>query len=195
MRDRKVSSFFKSIFLMLIICLPLQAFADDWDFEDDTEEPVKTKQFDDKNYYQVKLGGGVFNIDGGWYNAPFVSFGKRFELGDSAVEISAAWGEHDYSDDSKLKYYSLPKIIFLQFADPVAKSSFFYGGGLSWSGIRKGDTKFDGIFAEVTMGYEFKRNASICPIVHIDLAQPLMAQRHEGSHPGPAVLLGMSIGF
>ena len=171
-------------FIFLCLILPFNVFA-----FDDSENAV------DRNFYQMGLGAGNFNLGGSWASAPIITIGKRFELEDCAIELSTSWGEHDFNNGSKLKYYAFPRLMFLKFHDNEASSSFFYGGGLSWSGLRKNEEKFDGIFVEGRLGYEFKRNARLSPNVHLDVIQPLVAHQHTGSHPGPSVLLGMSVGF
>ncbi|MGD9592868.1 MAG: hypothetical protein AB7V32_10140 [Candidatus Berkiella sp.] len=159
---------------------------------------------DNPNYHysQIKIGMGVFNTQSGTKSAPIVSIGKRFELDDSALEISAGYGQHKH-DNEKFSYFSLPKITYVKFHQPSAPSGFFYGGGLSFSQVKNAssyyfqteDNKFTGAFAEGTLGYEFKRNAAISPILYVDVSQGIVAQSKEGRHPGPSVMVGISAGF
>lgn len=154
------------------------------------------------NYYQLKMGAGLFNTETSWETAPMLSFGTRVELEDSAIEISAGYGNKQHNGN-KFSYYSLPKITYVQFHEPDANSGFYYGGGLSFSSMKYtpkrgsgiSDQRFTGLFAEGTVGYEFKRNAAICPIVYLDISQPMIAEKKVGRHPGPAIMTGMSIGF
>lgn len=154
------------------------------------------------NYYQLKMGSGVFNSGNGAEVTPILSFGTRYELDDSAIEISAGYGNKQHHGE-KFSYYSLPKITYVQFHNPGANSGFYYGGGLSFSRIKytpdfqsdHSKQKFNGVAAEGTIGYEFKRNASICPIVYLDISQPMVAESKEGRHPGPAAMAGLSVGF
>lgn len=155
------------------------------------------------DYYQIKIGSGVFNTQNGWVGAPIVAFGKRFEMGDSALEISAGYGKHNHANGDRFSYYSLPKITYVSFHDPQAPSGLFYGGGLSFSQVKNSasyysqnqDSKFVGAFAEGTFGYEFKRNAAICPILYVDISQAMVAESKQGKHPGPSIMIGMSAGF
>lgn len=145
-----------------------------------------------QNYYQINLGGGLFNIGDGWAHAPVISLGKRFGLEDNAaIEVTAAWGEQGENNQPKFRYYALPKISYLKFYPTSVKSAVFYGGGLSWSKVAQAQQKFEGLFLEGTLGYELQRHVS----VHLDIAQPILAQNQKGSHPGPAFMLGMSVGF
>ncbi len=158
---------------------------------------------DNYHYYQIKIGSGVFDTQDGWVGTPIVSFGKRFELGDSALEISGGYGKHNHANGDRFTYFSLPKITYVQFYNPTVSSGFFYGGGLSFSQVKNttnyysqnSDNKFTGAFAEGTVGYEFKRNSSICPIFYIDVSQALVAESKVGHHPGPSIMIGMSAGF
>lgn len=155
------------------------------------------------DYYQIKLGSGVFNTSGHTTIAPVISLGKRFEMGDSALEISTSWGNNDQHDGEKLSYFAFPKITYIVFHNPQANAGFFYGGGLSYSSIKKSfniysneeNKKFKGIFGEGTIGYEFNRSAKICPALYVDISQPIVAESKYGRQPGPALLLGMSVQF
>ncbi|MBS0287262.1 MAG: hypothetical protein JSR17_08200 [Proteobacteria bacterium] len=154
-------------------------------------------------YYQIKLGAGAFNTADTTTGAPIISLGKRFEVGDAAIELSTAWGGHKHANGDRFSYFTLPKFTYVMFHNPKENKGFYYGGGLSYGKLKhtadfysqNSDTKFSGVFAEGTVGYEFKRNASICPIIYVDVSQPVIAESKQGSHPGPSLMLGMSVGF
>lgn len=175
----------KTIVRLILVSLffPLSAFANNF------------------NYYQIKLGTGVFNTANGSEVVPLISIGTRFELDDSAIEISTGYGNHNHGD--KFSYYTLPKVTYVKFHEPNANSGFYYGGGLSFSSMKYSPSyhsdnsynKFTGIFAEGTVGYEFRRNAAICPIVYLDISQPMVAESKVGRHPGLAAMLGLSVGI
>lgn len=154
------------------------------------------------NLYQIKLGAGI--AQSGKHNAsmPLISVGKRYEVGDAAIEISTAWGTHKSDSGFKTIFFSLPKITYLVFVNPNSSDSIYYGGGFSWGSIvQKGPrnliekTYFTGIFAEGTLGYELHRTTAIRTMVELSLSQPLVANSKRGAQPGPTGFLSLIFGF
>tara|TARA_R110002110_G_scaffold415609_1_gene651424 strand:+ start:10386 stop:10973 length:588 start_codon:yes stop_codon:yes gene_type:complete len=155
------------------------------------------------NLYQVKLGAGI--AQSGKQNAsmPLVSFGKRYEVGDAAIEISTSWGTHKSDSGFKTLFYNLPKITYIAFLNPNSSTSFYYGAGFSWGSIEQKAPKylpieksyFTGIFAEGTAGYELHRTTAIRTMVELSLSQPLVANSKRGPHPGPTGFLSLIFGF
>jgi len=154
------------------------------------------------NLYQIKLGAGM--AQSGKHNSsmPLISVGKRYEVGDAAIEISTAWGTHKSDSGFKTVFYSLPKITYLAFTKPNSSDSIYYGGGFSWGSIEQRapqniiqKTYFTGIFAEGTIGYELHRTTAIRTMVELSLSQPLVANTKRGPHPGPTGFLSLIFGF
>lgn len=153
------------------------------------------------SFYQIKMG--AISMQAGNENdiVPALSIGKRFEMEDSAVEITTAWGEHYHRPGQKSTFFSLPRVIYLNFYEPSHQHSLFYGAGLSWSRTRirndfqDYDARFNGIHGEGVVGYELKRTSRFRSIAELNVSQPMLAYHREGKHPGPNVFLNVSLGF
>jgi hypothetical protein len=177
----------------------------------DQNDPTRifTSENTDK-FYQIKMGAGLARTGTTQTTIPVLSIGKRYELGDSAIEVSGAWGDHTTTNGSKATYYSLPKVMYLGFLEPNSRHSYYYGGGLSWGRVKlrepvnynknynayeyKG-SHFSGIFAEGTAGYELHRTTALRTMIELNLSQPMIAESKSGGHPGPTAFLGLSLGF
>lgn len=147
------------------------------------------------NFYHLKLGGGNFAAGNSSNMIPYMTFGRRFEMGDSAVDVSVGGGQHKSDSGLKSSYITLPKLTYIHFDQAYALDSLFYGGGLSWSSVKNDGFQFRGIYMEGTIGYEFKRNTNLRPMVQLDISQPLLAEKKIGSHPRSSLMLGLSMGF
>lgn len=156
----------------------------------------------------VRLGAsGLSSVNVNSPAHPFVGLARRYEKGATAVEVSASWSENDERYGKTRyhsRYYSVPKILCLQYAQPRASSSFFYGAGLSWGGIRSSfhdsgvtsqESKFRGILGDVALGYEIQRDSTVRAIAQLDIAQPLIASRKVGDLPPANIVMTLGIGF
>lgn len=149
-----------------------------------------------EDIYYLQLGAGHFNAGSSSTLAPLMGFGKRFEIDEAAMDISATWAMHESHRGNETTFYALPKITYLQFAQPAQTSTFFYGGGLSWSSVKKDQaSKFRGLFGQVVVGYEFKRQVRYRPFIQLEFMQPLVAQKKVGQFPGPSALITLNLGF
>jgi hypothetical protein len=144
-------------------------------------------------YTYFKIGGGVLSVKDWKDPMPAIGVGRRFEWGTKAVDISANYsiaGKHGH-------YFSIPKIMYLQYLTPYADCSPYLEGGLSWGELhnKRKDQKFQGVFGELAVGYEFHRHSPIRTFIQLDLSQGLLANNKHGSTPAPALALSAGIGF
>lgn len=144
-------------------------------------------------YTYFKMGGSFLSMKDWKDLMPAIGVGHRREWDGKAIDVSANYsiaGKHGH-------YFSLPKIMYLQYLSPYADCSPYLGGGLSWGELRnkhKGQN-FQGIFGELAVGYEFQRHCPIHTFVQLDLSQGLLANKKHGSTPAPAIALMAGIGF
>jgi len=164
------------------------------DGEREYQYHIQRAMSDKEHFWYVNLGGGTLSSGSSSDVAPLFAFGRRFDIGNAALDISAGWAGSEHSGYD-VEYFYFPKVVYLAYEKPNAISSFFYGGGLSWSGYRKMNQHFSGISAEAVVGYELQRNSNIRPMVQLELSQPLLAYSYRGTHPGPAVQMSMNVGF
>lgn len=144
-------------------------------------------------YTYFKLGGSVLTAKEWKDLMPAIGVGRRYEWTGKAVDISANYAANGHSGH----YFSIPKIMYLQYLTPQSNCSPYLGGGLSWGEVRDKheDHKFQGIFAEFAVGYEFQRQSPIRTFVQLDLSQGLLAHNKRGSTPAPTLALTAGIGF
>lgn len=169
------------------------------------EPEYEIKQYESHNpgnLYQIKLGAGVARSGQDNSSMPLISIGKRYEVGDAAIEISTAWGNHKTDSGYKTTFFSIPKIMYIAFLNPTSQHSFYYGAGFSWGSVETRAPEpfidrsyFRGIFAEGTIGYELHRTTAIRTMIELSLSQPLVANNKRGSHPGPTGFMSLTFGF
>jgi hypothetical protein len=150
----------------------------------------------------VRLGAGSLSaLDEKGPLTPILGLGRRYEIGRSAVEVS---GTYAYTESDDLPgehvesyYYSIPKILYLNYAQPNDNACFFYGAGLSWGGVtnHKLNSKFRGILGDFALGYEMQRNSPMRALLQLDVAQPLIASKQRGDLPPATVLVTLGFGF
>ena len=144
-------------------------------------------------YTYFKMGGAFLSVKDWKDLMPAIGVGHRREWCGKAIDVSANYsvaGKHGH-------YFSIPKIMYLQYFTPEADCSPYLGGGLSWGELRnkrKGQN-FQGVFGELAAGYEFQRHSPIHTFVQLDLSQGLLANKKHGSTPAPAIALTAGIGF
>lgn len=156
------------------------------------------------SFTYFKLGGGVLSAKD-WNNlVPGIGYGRRYQWGEKAVDLSI-----NYAGSGKVgSFYTLPKIMYLHSLSPSRNNSIYVGGGLSWGGIhnkhhkkdhkhdgKHRSQKFQGIFGEFALGYEFQRNCPIRTFVEFNLSQGIIAHSKHGSTPYPILTLAGGIGF
>lgn len=194
-----------------VMLLSANSFADydEYDYSDESGAKKnlvqKIKEYTSStpgNFTQVKMAAGMSRAGNSHLGIPVISLGRRFEIGDAAIEISGTWGEHKTSNESRSSFITLPKFSYIGFLQPNSQHSFYYGGGLSWGQVKWDDhinnsqsTKFHGMFAEGVLGYELHRTSALRTMVEFSVSQPMMAHKKIGSTPGPVASLGLSIGF
>ena len=156
------------------------------------------------DYLQVKIGSGVFYHSDKVASAPLLAIGKRFDIGDAALDLSFGYGKHKHGNGDRFSYFAFPKLLFVKFHEPEASAGYYYGGGVSISSVRTtaasrvnqtNNHHFRGVFAEGTLGYQFKQNQMISPMIYLDVSQAVVAESKRGKHPGPIVMVGLSAGF
>lgn len=144
-------------------------------------------------YTYFKLGGGVLSADY-WKNpAPAIGVGRRYEWNGKAVDISI----NGSLSENNGHYYSLPKMMYLHYLTPDSNHSPYLAGGLSWGEvtIKHKDRRFQGIFGEFAIGYEFHRLSPIHTFIQLDISQGFIAHNKRGSTPAPAIALTAGAGF
>ncbi|MBS0626319.1 MAG: hypothetical protein JSS32_09740 [Verrucomicrobia bacterium] len=126
---------------------------------------------------------------------PGLGLGYRAEMGPSAIDVSASY-TYGYAEDKEDRsyYYTLPKVSYYRFMTPETKSSFYYGAGLAWGGMKnKAKSEFIGIVPSATVGYEMNRKSDWRSFMQLDVSQPALAAMKSGDFPGP--MAEFSIGF
>ncbi len=108
---------------------------------------------------------------------PGLGLGYRYGLFQSAVDVSA-----NYTRDAKKGHhetfsYTAPKVSYLRYVSTdLAPQSFYYGAGLAWGAVMKGNVDdFQGFSASVSAGYEMNRNQNFHSFVQLDVSQPALA--------------------
>lgn len=186
----------KNIILSLLL-VTSTALARDYNHDDDNHHDYHQKDSyiadRDKNFYYWKLGAANIDLDHGPTFIPLMGFGRRSQTSDYAIDFSVAWGKK--ASDTTTSYFSLPRFNFVAFTHPKAASSFFYGGGLSWTTLRSDHSKFTGVFGELTAGYEMNRRAHFKPVIEVSLIQPLIAETKRGCTPGLSFITSVSFVF
>lgn len=144
----------------------------------------------DQDYNYIKMGGGITGRKGDI--SPTVTFGKRFDRGDSAIDLSI-----NFIGNNRRIFYALPKILYLVYLSPEADTSLYCGAGLSFGGTTgSSKTKFTGIQGELAVGYEFSRTKHIRTFVELNATQGIIPfnTKHKFA-VNPAASLGFGIGF
>lgn len=137
---------------------------------------------------------------------PGMGIGYRIISGFSAADFSVNFSGRNQRHYSYATSYSLPKANYLYYFNPTEDNSLYVGGGLAWGGIHKEirdyqnedsstEFDFDGIIANVAIGYEIHRTSTIRSFVQLDLNQPTLAVSQRHDFPSPTAELGVGIGF
>lgn len=147
------------------------------------------------NLSYLKFGVGAVENEDLWLIPPLVGIGKRVVQDESGVDLSASISYAFNKNDVIL--YTLPKAMYLRYADPEAPHTYFFGLGASWGGVHNIKTKrhFHGIFGNLAMGLEFNRKSRFPSFLQCDLAIPAIAAIKYGARPSPSVELSYGIGY
>jgi hypothetical protein len=129
---------------------------------------------------------------------PSMALGRRFEIPKSAIDLSAGFGYLGKTFSNSHSYYAyLPKIMYLRYADQEHENTFFYGSGMSFftSASDARASKFFGIAAHISAGYEFGRYDRIRQLTQLDISQPILPAYSKGNFPLPVIELSAGVGF
>lgn len=129
--------------------------------------------------FYVRLGyGGV--LGGASHGGPAMGLGVRRELDAFAIDVSffnvQGQSHYSYYSSDSGSTGSYLKLAALRYKDRTANATPYYGGGLSWGGVRasKADQYFNGsgLQGELTAGYEMLRASNIRMFVQTDVSLP-----------------------
>jgi hypothetical protein len=129
---------------------------------------------------------------------PGLGLGYRFAVPSASVDVSANYtrqlGTENY-------FYTVPKVSYLRYATPAKEQSFYYGAGLAWGGLKRGEeTSFEGLVPSATIGYELNRNATWRSFVQLDVSQPTVKtiawnEYSVDNLPAPIAEASFGLGF
>lgn len=150
----------------------------------------------------VEIGGAALFVGQKSETSPAIGIGRRYCTPYSAIDVSF----HILPGDNGVFLYSTPRILYLHYFEPEAFNSLYAGGGLSYSGMKGAKQKdsegekierksFNGVAAELVLGYEFCRQSYLRPFAQITLTQALIATNRKGDFPSPAIAAYLGAGF
>lgn len=145
----------------------------------------------DKHFY-TKLSG-VTTPGNSTSTGGAVTLGIRAEKEDFAYDFSLTGGGLNNG-----AIWNTPKIMYLKYSNPCDDNTFYYGGGLSWGGIRNKSSNqyFEGIMAELAIGYRFNRSSNLMSFIELTASQPVIPTNRVKTHiTPPALSLGLGLGF
>lgn len=185
--------------LWIIPLITLSAFSNDINsiknFEKKQEFNEKTKQYNKKRFNYVLIGPSSREQT---YDTlvPSIAAGRRYEIDESAIDISCGFSFFSNSKKDFLQFY-LPKIAYIKYLN---NSPYYCGAGLSYLTQYNDDSKsysnFSGIAAHLSTGAEFGRHERIRQIVQLELSQPTIPAYKSGSKfPKPTLQVSAGIGF
>lgn len=142
------------------------------------------------SYKYVKLGGGIFSSPCSM--GPAVSIGCRLEENDHAIDIST-----NYAGRSRDFIVTIPKALYLRYANPCECKSIYYGGGLSFGWIHQHESKksFAGLMGELCLGYDFSRYTKTKIFAEVTLTQALVPVSSKNKYTAPVLTVTCGIGF
>ncbi len=130
---------------------------------------------------------------------PGLGVGYRLASGSSAIDISASYNQREYREAAgkQLTYaYTLPKVNYFYYTNPLSNTSLYAGGGLAVGGMKtKDDREFLGFIPNLALGLELNRNAAWRTFVQFDVSQPAIAAIQKGNLAGPFAELSLGAGF
>lgn len=189
----------RSLFGLLFLLVTASGFCQEpWEHSDYSESDSCSKISSAQPLNYVRLGAGKVTPNSHSDIGPSIHLGRRYELDDSAIDISINWAHSEGANGyRKHDFVSFPKILYLYYHEPQCDNSWFYGPGLSWAWLKRDrhDKEFTGICLEGAVGYEFKRYSDIRTIIQLDVSQPLLAADKKGGIPGPVITCSAGVGF
>lgn len=175
--------------------------------------PVGTKVVNRDNsftYFNLRMADEEVNKTPSFL--PGVGAGYRYSINNaSSVDISGNYSGQ--FDTEKPYYYTVPKASYLRYASPDRDSSFYYGAGLAWGGMKrpavydatkkeailKEAVDFQGIVPSVSIGGEMGRSTNgVKSFVQLDVSQPTLRIGKEVSFknlPRPIAEVSFGLGF
>jgi hypothetical protein len=135
---------------------------------------------------------------------PGLGAGYRLDLRSGAVDFSANYTRQSVQDEETNYFYTVPKVSYLRYWNPASSTSFYYGAGLAWGGLKNEATDFMGLVPNASIGYEMNRNASWRSFVQFDVSQPAIALDTKSPKtlyasvsdlPGPLLEASVGVGF
>lgn len=125
---------------------------------------------------------------------PGLGIGYRLTAGHGAVDVSANFNSSEGWGESY--FWTLPKVSYVYYLNPVEDQTFYAGAGLGWGGLRAKDSRaFEGIVANATAGMEFFRSAAFRTFAELNISQPAVARAISGPFPGPVAEFSVGAGF
>lgn len=149
----------------------------------------------------VELGyGGV--IAGGLQRGPAFGFGYRYELDRIAIDISLTFLLASDGDGVGVTG-AYPKLGGIWYQKPIADSSPYFGGALSWGGVAAVNGDGDGVAGSglqghLMAGYEFFRSSTIRAFGQADVTLPFYTSSTSDdsvSNYTPSISLSLGLGW
>ena len=149
-----------------------------------------------KSFFYVKMSGSDSHPTDSVKILPGIGIGYRLNAGSSAIDFSASGTRGRGKGDSKVHFYTLPKVTYLHYLTPASGQSLYAGAGASWSNLKTKDAKeFEGITPNAVLGCEFNRNATVRTFAQLEVSQPAIAASRKGNFPGPLAEFSIGAGF
>lgn len=161
----------------------------------------------------VRLGYGSV-LGGDFSSGPGFGIGWRYELDSLGIELATfntVLGT-DGGNEGGGYNFTLVRLGGLYFFDPIATSSMYLNGGLSWGWSHvqtTTDTEYNsfsgsGLQGEIAIGYEFLRASTIRLFVEANAMLPFYTATHNGwlssqndrdSRYTPTFLISLGVGY
>lgn len=183
----------KLLFIPIALLMGISGYAEE------TSDKVETDPYKEKySFTYITLGASAISASDEINPVPAFSIGRRYERETTAIDVSYGFSYGETTKDKKKAWsYSLPKIMHIGYFQPQSESSFYYGLGASFSGIRDElhKKKFTGIFGNAAFGLEMNRSSLIRSMLQLDLSQPALGIKKTDISYLPTVQLSYGIGF
>lgn len=153
----------------------------------------------EKGFYYVRFATAESSFnDAGNTFVPGLGLGYRRRTGSGAADISIS-GIGRSARKNEWYSWTFPKVSYIQYLNPVATDSFYFGGGLAWGGIdskKQGRRQeFIGIIPSAILGYEFARKSTVLGFTELNISQPASAIYQRGPFLGPVIEVNFGMGF
>ncbi len=178
--------------------IPIALFACAFCFANEEVQEERSSSHEKTSFTYVTLGASAISANESLNPIPAITIGHRFERERSAIDISygATYGETTKERHTAWSY-TLPRILHIGYLQPKSDSSFYYGLGASFGGIRDTLQKkhFTGIFGNAALGLEMSRSSRIRTMLQLDMSQPVLGIKKTDISFLPTVQLSYGIGF